>query len=122
MKKFLSVLVLFIYALTSVGYVVTTHFCGLEVSSVSLHNFNKSCGCEEPITKDDCCKDQFKNFKIDSEQKKSNEFIFYSNENLISTSKINFSTAVNKNFTPLNFLSNLIKDKNKLELNCTFLI
>mgnify|MGYP006902042051 CR=1 FL=1 len=69
LKKFISILLLFLYLLASIGFTVKAHYCGNDLASVSLFK-RSSCCCEDNRNsqKDDCCKDEIKSFKIGDDQ------------------------------------------------------
>lgn len=76
MNKLISTLVLVFYTTTSIGYLISTHLCAGEISSIKFHTSNSdttNCGCDEKSEKDNCCQDEFKNFKLDTEQKKNDK-------------------------------------------------
>ena len=58
MKKIIAILFLSAYGLTSFGATIDLHFCGGNLSVVSVINTNKKPGCcAKPQMLKDCCKD-----------------------------------------------------------------
>ena len=127
MKKFITSLILFFYTVFGSGFVITTHFCAGEVSSINLNKplgEKPNCGCDENFEMDFCCKDEFKNFKIENEQKKIKEQSFSFDNKLDVSKKIfliqNYYLA-NLQFTDLDFFHPPNKHTTQ-QINCSFLI
>lgn len=73
MKKFLSITLLTLYLVASIGITITMHYCGDNLASLAISE-KVSCCCEKeiaPTKKDDCCKNDFKQIKIKDEQIKA---------------------------------------------------
>lgn len=74
MRKILSIILLSLYLVSSIGVTINAHYCGGNLASLAL--FEKvSCCCDEeeaekPI---DCCKDEIKTIKISDDQIKGEE-------------------------------------------------
>ncbi|RYE24483.1 MAG: hypothetical protein EOP51_07225 [Sphingobacteriales bacterium] len=72
MKKFLVIPIMFVYLLAVSGIMVTAHYCGQEMESLSF--FSKSDQCDEsecndePGKSDGCCEDKTVAVKIANEQ------------------------------------------------------
>ncbi len=72
MKKFLVIPIMFIYLLAVSGIMVTAHYCGQEIESLSF--FSKSSQCDEtecddePGKNDSCCEDKTLAYKVSTEQ------------------------------------------------------
>lgn len=108
MKKILSVSILFLYTISGVGFVIVTHFCAGEISSISLktgENPKKNCGCDEDD--DSCCEDEYKIIKVSDDQKQiasGNLFVEKKFNNwFVEWEKIEFFQTKNsfvKNITP----------------------
>lgn len=80
MKKFVVLILAFLYLGASIGATVHFHFCMNEFVGWSLsHDKDEKCGkCGmDEKDKDGCCKDEHKHFKIKADQQKPNvaEFI-----------------------------------------------
>jgi hypothetical protein len=74
-KKFAVILLLFVYATTTVGATVHIHYCmgkfvGWEFTQHENSKCGK-CGMTESKTKKGCCKDETKQFKIDTDHQKA---------------------------------------------------
>ena len=74
MQKFLSIFMLCLYLLASVGVTVSAHYCGGDLASLALFNkTNCCCSEEEESKKDDCCKNEIKTFRIGIDQLKEEQ-------------------------------------------------
>ncbi|GBL35437.1 hypothetical protein EMGBS15_10320 [Filimonas sp.] len=74
MRKSLSISLLFLYLIASAGFTVTAHYCGGDLAGFAL--FEKAaccCDTEQDTRKDDCCKDEIKQFRISDEQLKTEQ-------------------------------------------------
>jgi hypothetical protein len=78
MKKFFVIPIMFIYLLAVSGIMVTVHYCGQEMESLSF--FSKSDKCDEtecndePGKSDGCCQDKTVAAKVTNEQDAVNAF------------------------------------------------
>ena len=72
MKKFLSVILLSLYLVSSIGVTVSAHYCGGNLASFAFFDKDLSCCCDDEATgkTDDCCKDESKSIKITADQNK----------------------------------------------------
>lgn len=72
MKKFLSISLLFLYLVSSIGIIISLHYCGGSLASLSLSQ-NASCCCDDNVKdmKEGCCKDEVKFIKITDDQNKA---------------------------------------------------
>ena len=68
-KKFLSISLLFLYLVASIGLTVSLHYCGGNLASLGLFE-TPTCCCDDLAEKkkDDCCKNENKSFKITTDQ------------------------------------------------------
>lgn len=93
MRKLLSITMLFLYLLASIGFTVKAHYCGGDLASLSL--FKKvSCCCEEVSQKkkDDCCKNEIKTIKIaDNQLKTEHEKIISQSDDAILDIQVHHS-------------------------------
>ena len=76
MKSIFSILVAVIFTLSQVGYSISTHFCGGEISdrSIGFAHSDLNCGMESDVPMDcagfsetiksNCCNDDLKNFIV----------------------------------------------------------
>lgn len=78
MKKFFVIPIMFIYLLAVSGIMVTVHYCGQEMESLSF--FSKSDQCDEnecndePGKSDGCCQDKTVAAKVTNDQNAVNSF------------------------------------------------
>ena len=74
MRKFLSILLLSIYMIASIGFTINAHYCEGNLASLGLFE-NVSCCCDEAESgkADDCCKDEIKTIKISDDQIKGEQ-------------------------------------------------
>ena len=74
MRKILSIILLSLYLVSSIGVTINAHYCGGNLASLAL--FEKvSCCCDEEEAEKptDCCKDEIKTIKISDDQIKGEE-------------------------------------------------
>lgn len=71
LKKIISISLLSLYLVFSVGITVSMHYCSGDLAALSLFE-NASCCCDDVNEgmPDDCCKDENKAFKITADQNK----------------------------------------------------
>lgn len=72
MKRFLAFILLLVYFTSATGAVISTHYCGGKISSVTVKNTNKEkckiCKAKEEKKKG-CCKTEHKILKVDDTHK-----------------------------------------------------
>lgn len=68
-KKFLSISLLFLYLVASIGLTISLHYCGGNLASLGFFE-TPTCCCDDVTEKkkDDCCKNENKSFKITTDQ------------------------------------------------------
>ena len=77
MKSIISILLAIVFFISSTGFTMVSHICGGKIHKQSI-NFvaeDLKCGmenseekpCEDNTIKDDCCRNEFQNFKITDE-------------------------------------------------------
>jgi hypothetical protein len=72
MRKIVSISLLSLYLLASVGLTLTVHYCGGDLASLTL--FDKiNCCCDEKGKADNCCKNEIKTIKISDDQIKTEQ-------------------------------------------------
>ncbi len=73
MKKLLLLTILFLYLVPSIGITVSAHFCGSNITwiSVNFKHDDHKCACGSKKMKTDCCKDEVAFIKLDNEQRHS---------------------------------------------------
>ncbi len=77
MKKAAAILLFFLYVIPAVGINVSVHYCGGQISSVSLGlNNTDSCVCGSKKMDKSCCNDKQLSVKEESNHYKSSEVIF----------------------------------------------
>lgn len=73
MKKIALILVLLVYLIPAIGITVSAHYCGENITWVSV-NFEQTthkCACGTKKMKTDCCKDKTAFIKLKHEQRNS---------------------------------------------------
>jgi len=72
MKKATIIFLMILYLLPTMGVSLSAHYCGGKVTSISLKllDIRHKCPCGKKAMKKDCCKDETKIFKLDTEQQK----------------------------------------------------
>ncbi|HLF51931.1 HYC_CC_PP family protein [Flavobacterium sp.] len=72
MKKYFTIMLLFLYLIPAIGVNMSAHYCGGELASVS-HKFseNKPCSCSPKKMKKGCCEDKQQTLKMDNSQQKA---------------------------------------------------
>jgi hypothetical protein len=70
-KFFLSITLLLFYLLSATGIKVSLHYCGEHLASINLIEKNACCCEADACESDDCCKDEVCQFKIQSDQEKT---------------------------------------------------
>lgn len=72
MKKYFTIVLLFLYLIPAIGVNISAHYCGGELASVS-HEFSekKKCSCSPKKMKKGCCEDKQQTFKMDNSQQKA---------------------------------------------------
>ncbi len=70
MKKISAIILLLFYMIPSFGINVTIHYCGGEISSISLlgSTTEDKCACGIKKMKNNCCKDSNFYFQVDDKQ------------------------------------------------------
>jgi hypothetical protein len=87
-KKLIVIPIMFIYLVAVSGIMVSAHYCGQEMESVSL--FTQKAGCDEgecgdeSQSSDDCCDDKTFTAKIDTEQNLVSAFKLKLSENSLA--------------------------------------
>lgn len=113
MKRLISIFLLAIYALLSVGVSASQHFCGEYLAETQLFSSEKkTCQCSllnaKKGTKSDCCHDEVKFVKLEMSQNltKISSFNFLK---ILTAFAINpFEFAFAKNITSIAFASKQI--------------
>ncbi len=73
MKRILYISLIIAYILPSIGVTISKHYCGGSVSSISfIGQAEDNCGCGNKKMKEDCCKDEITQFKIQDKQSQTN--------------------------------------------------
>lgn len=127
MKKLLQISFAVIYLFLTTGFTVTLHFCGGEVSDVSIvrtYGDEDPCGCDASACGNSCCTDNISMIKLSDSHKSEVNYIQNSFELVIFfIDAENFLNELNKNyeFHTNNFYSDIGHPKIYLE-NCSFLI
>jgi hypothetical protein len=98
MKKLFVAILAILYMGTSTGVTVELHYCmGKLVEWTLGHNDNSLCGnCgmeKKSGSASGCCKDEYKQLKIDKDQKRSVN-IFQLNETLTEATPINLNFSI----------------------------
>jgi hypothetical protein len=130
MKKFVVLILAFLYLSASVGATVHFHFCMNEFVGWSLsHDKDDKCGkCGmDEKDKDGCCKDEHKHFKLKTDHQKTNvaEFINLVIAPALAVPAVDFTFHPSINSTESYPTCHAPPDigKNKLHvLHCLFLI
>jgi len=76
-KKIIQISFAVIYFFLTTGFTVTLHFCGGEVSDVSIvrtHGDEDPCGCEPTSCMDSCCLDDVTTIKLSDSHKSEAKF------------------------------------------------
>ncbi|MDQ7816732.1 MAG: hypothetical protein RDU14_06855 [Melioribacteraceae bacterium] len=126
MKKIIQISFAVVYLFLTTGFTVTLHFCGGEISDVSIvrtHGDEDPCGCDSSCG-DTCCTDDVTTIKLSDSHKSEAKFVQNSFELLVTFFHVeNFPNTGNNE---INFSTNHIhsdSDPPPLYLyNCTFLI
>lgn len=83
MKRIFLLFLVFVYMLPTIGFSVTTHYCGGKLSTISLFSFGVDCcKCGKKSMKKNCCTNKVTRVKL-----KDNQSIIKK----ISFSRVNFS-------------------------------
>ena len=61
---------LFLYLASAIGIQISMHYCGEDLAAVTIIE-NASCCCDKDSIPNDCCKDEYKVFKIKDDQNKT---------------------------------------------------
>ena len=98
MKKLLSAILALLYLGTSVGATIELHYCMGRLVEWSLRHEDNSicsnCGMEKkPELTKGCCKDEYKQIKIDKDQKLSGNFTQVY-ERIAEIAPVSFNDAV----------------------------
>lgn len=77
MKRITVILLMFLYLLPTTGIVVSLHYCGDSIASVSFNPFHTKhkCSCGSKKMAKDCCKDKTTIIKLDNEQKNTQQVL-----------------------------------------------
>ena len=67
MKRTSSIVLAFLYVLTSVGLTVNVHYCGGKLKSIQLLFDTPSCCCGETKKMDGCCDDESYFVQLDTD-------------------------------------------------------
>jgi hypothetical protein len=101
MKKIAAIFLVFLYLIPSVGFSMNLHFCGGNVTGVSIQKtIDKDCVCGKKASSK-CCKEVHVEVKLDDSQKAASSLIVSKQVNEIklfrnafpNTESINFSSA-----------------------------
>lgn len=112
MKRFFAIILLILYTISTVGLSAQMHYCGGEISSITINsNYeNSSCGCEESsdtcsdeTDKDDCCT----NTKISSNPLDSQQTAISPSLPVI-TIKFDYSSYIPSNLEILHSISHFV--------------
>lgn len=77
MKKIILIAVLFLYLIPSIGFTVSAHYCGGELSGISLGaEKQQPCGCKIGSVRKSCCEDVVLSMKLKDDQQKVNPVSF----------------------------------------------
>lgn len=109
MKKIISIPLVIVYSLLTMGLYFHAHYCGDELASFKLFTkAEKACGCSEAEDMDDCCKDVSTWLKLKDDQQSKITSIDFNKSFVLLT----FQTApdFNSNFDFSN--NNYIKQAN----------
>ena len=68
MRKFLSVILSFIYLTLSIHAVVNMHYCSGNLKSIKINTHSEKCCCGSKEMNNGCCQDKEIIFTIDSDQ------------------------------------------------------
>lgn len=80
MRKFVCVILIFVYPLLTSGVVLQLHYCGGKLSSASLAlSDTHSCSCGSKSMKKGCCKNESLQVKVKGDHKTSNTVLLPSN-------------------------------------------
>lgn len=108
MKKIFVAILAILYLSTSIGATIQLHYCmGKFVEATLSHKNNSICGrCgmeKTPESTKGCCKDEYKQIKIDKDQKPS-ESEFKLNATVVELAPVNFNYLVfSPSFSPVVF-------------------
>lgn len=76
MRKFVCIILIFVYPLLTSGVVLQLHYCGGKLSSVSLALSDAhSCSCGSKSMKKGCCKNESLHVKVKGDHKTSNNVL-----------------------------------------------
>lgn len=76
MRKFVCIILVFVYPLLTSGMVLQLHYCGGKLSSVSLALSDiHTCSCGSKSMKKGCCKDKSLQVKVKGDHKTANNII-----------------------------------------------
>lgn len=78
MRKTINILFAAIYFFVTTGFTVTLHYCGGEVSNISIvrtYGDKDPCGCDSNSCKDSCCKDEIHTIKLADSHKSEAKFV-----------------------------------------------
>ncbi|MEZ5047911.1 MAG: hypothetical protein R2831_13080 [Chitinophagaceae bacterium] len=70
MKKVLSILLLPLYLIFSIGIVISAHYCGGSLAALAIDDY-ASCCCDDENTQQaerNCCDDETKTYKLQDNQ------------------------------------------------------
>jgi hypothetical protein len=68
MKRFLSIILSFLYISLSTSAAISIHYCGGELESISINSYSEGCCCGSSEMSRDCCKDESLVLKLDTDQ------------------------------------------------------
>ena len=73
MKRILSILLLCLYLISSIGVTVSAHYCEGNLASFAFFETDLNCCCDEGSNgeSDDCCRDESKSIQISADQNKA---------------------------------------------------
>jgi len=68
MKRFVSIILSFLYISLSTSAAVSIHYCGGELESITINSHTEGCCCVYSEMSSDCCKDESLILKLDTDQ------------------------------------------------------
>lgn len=68
MKRAISIIILVLYVIPTIGVSVNLHFCGGKLSTIAVWSAKSICKCAKKTMKKGCCKQQQATYKISDKQ------------------------------------------------------
>lgn len=126
MKKISVAILAIVYLTVSSGVAMTIHYCMGKFSSVDIASHSDKCGKCGMKTKDGCCKDEFKIYKLnDSHKLINNEIKIAAPVAIINNIKSSFDSKINRIASVSEFNSHSPPERQDISLsilNCVFRI